>query len=252
MATPEPCSLYRDPAHYDLLAQMTAPADLAFHCRHLGAAATLLELGCGTGRLTIPLAERIADVLGVDHAPAMVAHARAKADAAASRARFAEGDFLTLALGRRFDRLLLAYNTLNHVIVPEELAALFESVRRHLAPGGRLVVDTFNPDPAALGRPPVRTRLLRYRDPTRGEIVELYEESAYDAARQVSRVTLSCDIDGRLRAREHEIAMRIFFPQELDLLFAHHGFAIDAKYGDYDDGPFGSRSPKQLVIAHAR
>lgn len=245
--------LYRDPRHYDLLAQMTAPADLGFYAARLGTSrGALLELGCGTGRLTLPLSARVDEAVGVDNSPPMLAYARSKALAAGSPARFVEADFTALELGRRFDWILLPYNALNHVAAADRIAALFDGVHAHLGEGGRFIVDTFQPDPAALGRPPSRTHILSYIDPDSGQRVAMHEENRYDAARQVNRVTWSYDIGGQATARTDVIEMRIFFPQELDALFAHHGFAIEAKLGDYGGAPFGSRSPKQLVIAARR
>ena len=111
-------------------------------------------------------------------------------------------------------------------------------------------MDTFQPDPAALGRPPERKHILTYLDPTLGERVVLHEENRYDSARQVNRVTWSYDIGERSDARVDIIDMRVFFPCELDALFAHHGFEIEAKLGDYDNTGFNSASPKQLMVAH--
>nr|MCB1909638.1 class I SAM-dependent methyltransferase [Rhodocyclaceae bacterium] len=242
--------LYRDPQTYELLAQMTAPADQPFYRALLGdTAGRVLELGCGTGRLTLPLARLATEMVGVDNAPAMLDYARRRAAADGQAIRFTLADFRDFDLGARFDWVLLPYNALNHVTEAAALDGLFASVARHLAPGGRFVVDSFQPDPTALARPCERRRLLTYLDPYLQRRVVLSESSRFDAARRINHITWHYDIDGEVDWRLHRTAMRILFADELDALFRGHGYAITDKYGDYDRTPFGPRSPKQLVVA---
>lgn len=243
-------SLYRDPLHYDLLAQMTAPADLGFYRRLLALRpGRVLELGCGTGRLSLPLSELADEFTGLDRAPAMLDRAIAKARLSGARVRFAQGDFCDFSLPGRYDWILLPYNAFNHVCDATAMAGLFASVARHLAPDGRFVVDTFQPDPAALAHPVARRKLLTYLDPQLQRRVELFEDSDYDAARRINRVTWRYDLEGLPDWRIDRIEMRIFDAAELDASFERHGFMIEAKNGDYDGSPFGGRSPKQLVVA---
>ncbi|MCB1897551.1 MAG: class I SAM-dependent methyltransferase [Zoogloeaceae bacterium] len=243
-------ALYRDPQTYELLAQMTAPADLSFYRALLGdAAGRVLELGCGTGRLSLPLARHATEMTGLDNAPAMLVVARHKAAAVGSTARFEQADFRRFELQRCFDWVLLPYNALNHVCDAADFDDLFESVGRHLAPDGRFVVDSFQPDPAALARPRERRRLLTYLDPYRNQRITLSESSHYDAARRVNHITWHYDLVDQPDWRIHRTTMRILFGDELDALFRDHGFVVSAKYGHYDRSPFGPRSPKQLVVA---
>ncbi|MCB1890304.1 MAG: class I SAM-dependent methyltransferase [Rhodocyclaceae bacterium] len=244
-----PDGLYREPLRYDLLAQMTAPADLDYYRHALGdRSGRLLELGCGTGRLTIPLSHVAAETVGLDNAPAMLDFARAKAAQAGAAVDFVAGDFRHFDLGRHFDHILLPYNALNHILDDAGLAGLFASVARHLSAGGRFLVDTFQPDMAATERLRLRRKLLTYLDPYLQRRVELFEEASYNPERRINRVTWHYDLDGEPDWRVDCMDMRLHSPQALDALFTHHGFRIEAKYGDYDRSPFGARSPKQLLV----
>lgn len=241
--------IYDDPAHYDLIASLTAPADLGFYerilARHGG---PVLELGCGTGRLALPLAAAGAEVTAIDRSPALLAHARAKAEASGIAVAFHDADFRNFDLARRYNLVLLGYNAFNHLLDFEALAACLACVHRHLSESGRFVIDSFNPDPALLAVNPLREqRILEYDDPRRGRVV-MFERNAYDAANQINRITwLYRDQAGEIFA-EDQLAMRIYFPKELDALLVLMGFAVEDKLGDYDGSPFGARTPKQLMV----
>ena len=242
--------LYRDPWHYDLLAQMTAPADLPWY-RALVAAHgdPVLELGAGTGRVALALAKEGVEVVGVELSQAMLAAAHAKAQHESIAVTLALGDLRRFDLGTTFPLVLLTYNTLNHLTTPDDVRRCFETVRRHMDDRSRFVIDTFQPSLAFLGGDPERPRpILRYLDPHLGEEVVLTEENHYDPATQLNRVVWRYAIGGRADARVEELTMRIFFPRELDALLELSGFVIEEKRGDYDGRPFDGTSPKQLFV----
>ena len=96
---------------------------------------TVLDAGCGTGRVAIELARRGIDVVGVDADPAMLDQARVKSPDGA----WVEADLVTLDLGRTFDVVVAAGNVMIFLATGTE-AAVVAAMARHLAPGGRLVV----------------------------------------------------------------------------------------------------------------
>ncbi|MBI4702008.1 MAG: class I SAM-dependent methyltransferase [Deltaproteobacteria bacterium] len=248
-AAPLP-SIYADATHYDLLAQMTAPRDLPFYLRQVERhGGPLLELGCGTGRVCLAIAERGTEVAGLDLSLPLLARARSKALGLRVPVALHHADCRDFDLGRRFALVIFPYNGFNHLLDLGGVRGCLAAVRRHLGDGGRLVIDTFNPSVARLAcDPEVREPILRFLDPYLGEQVVMRERNRYDHARQVNRITWYYEIAGEREARVDELEMRIFFPQELDALLALNGFAIEHKYGDYDERPFESRCPKQLVV----
>lgn len=126
---------------YDLVtaADPALRDDIDAYARIAGARRTVLELGAGTGRVAIALAERGFHVTGLDLAPAMLAQAAAKqaalAEDIAARVQFVRGDMTALALGRRFDAIFATYFTLAHLPQARWKRAL-AGMARHLAPGG--------------------------------------------------------------------------------------------------------------------
>src|SRR5262249_29712293 len=108
----------------------------------------VLELGAGSGRLTIPLARDGHEVVALDRAPAMLDRLRARVDAlpAAARARVTvlEGDLCTFDVPRahaRFPLVVAAFNVLEHLYTRGEVAACLAAVERHLAPDGAFAFD---------------------------------------------------------------------------------------------------------------
>src|SRR5688572_5062959 len=106
---------------------------------------SVLELGCGTGRKLIPIAADGHPCTGLELSPDMLAEARSKADARALEVEWVQGDMRDFDLGRTFDLVLIAGNSLLHLHETDDLVSCFRSVRAHLAPGARFVFDVFNP-----------------------------------------------------------------------------------------------------------
>lgn len=234
------------------------PGALAFYldeARRAGAG-RVLELACGSGLLTVPLARALSaeggEVVGLDLAPAMIGAARERAAAAGVRAAFVEGDMRHFDLGAaRFDLIFIPFNSLLHLHAADELLACFACVRRQLAPGGAFAFDIFNPSVEFLARAPdVRVAFKRVAHPTLGELAIEYA-SEYDAAAQVGRSTWYFSAPDRPDALTMQLALRSIFPQELPLLLAAGGLRLEARYGDLDRSPFASASRRQVCVCRA-
>jgi SAM-dependent methyltransferase len=213
----------------------------------------VLELACGTGRLTIPIAQRGVEIVGLDLSASMLAHARTKAKAAGVEIEFVEDDCRSFDLGRKFALIFMAFNSMQHLHDYASLSALFATVRVHLAEDGRFVFDVFNPKVEILARSSGERRLEReYQDPD-GRGTMAFEYSAtYDDAAQVSHIQCYFVRRGangeEVEVREEQLHLRSFFPQELDLLVRSQGFETVEKFGNFERKAFGSGDPKQVVV----
>ena len=253
MSDKETIPLYRDGRHYDALNSFLS-ADIPFYVeearRSQGAT---LEVACGTGRLSIPIALAGVEIVGLDISPSMLAHARTKSEAASAKIEFVEGDCRTFELGRKFSLIFMAFNSMQHMHDYASQAALFASVRKHLAEGGRFIFDVFNPKVEILARASGERRVEReYEDPD-GKGRMAFEYSAtYDDAAQVSDIQCYFVRRGptgeELEIRCEEMHLRSFFPQELDLLVRSQGFEMVEKFGNFERKPFASGDPKQVVV----
>jgi SAM-dependent methyltransferase len=209
----------------------------------------VLELACGTGRLTLPLRKAGLDVTGLDVAPAMLALARQKAAAAGLKINFVKGDARKFCLLRKFKLIFIAFNSLQHLGRREDIEGLFASVRRHLAPGGRFVFDVFNPDPRYLMRDPDELLPVAYYDDPAGSGKMLVNERySYDKAAQTSRIDWYYRREKDGKTLKKRLNLRCFFPEELLALAHYNGFKVLARYGDFKRKPFAAASPKQVLV----
>ena len=238
--------LYDDPALYDLLLPVSAN-QLNFYttlsARQRGA---VLELACGTGQIIVPIASMGHVASGLDLSSAMLAAARSRAMAEGVHVELIEGDMRDFDLGQRFSLILIARNSLLHLAEPAEFAALLAAVRRHLAPGGILAFDIFNPNLALLARPAgQRFPVMRVASDAYGALM-VEASGDYDRLSQVDRATWFISTPGQRDKWVAPLHLRSIFPQELPMLLEKNGFRLLSRDGDYSGGPFTSDSPNQV------
>jgi SAM-dependent methyltransferase len=241
--------LYRDGRHYDALNRHIV-ADIPFYVEEAQrASGEVLEIACGTGRLTIPIAQAGVKITGLDVSPSMLAHARSKANLAGIDISWVEADCREFALQKKFRLIFIPFNSMQHLHDLESLRRFFAKVREHLAPGGRFIVDVFNPSVVLLNRDPsIRYCERTYDDPDGRGVITLEQTSKYDDAAQVNRILWYFSRDGEPDFRVEKLELRCFFPQELDLVMHAHGFRIEQKFGNFERKPFAKGDPKQIVV----
>ncbi len=232
---------YTDPDIYDQENQDFEPEGpfLLNLARQVGG--EVLELGCGTGRITIPLAQQGISITGVDLAPAMLERARSKAAAL----RDAEGGDLPLTWlqadvrslhlpGRRFGLIFECGSVFQHMHTRPDQEALLARVAEHLAAGGRFVFTTFFPSLEMLEDVPEEKEWFAYTLPD-GREVRVSGTEQYDPLRQLKTETAYrrwVGADGQTVTRIAPLTLRYIFPQEMEALLHYNGFEIEAQYAD--------------------
>ena len=182
---------YSDARLYDLLFPGGEQAVDFYRAEAARQGGSVLELGSGTGHKLIPIASDGHPCTGLELSPDMLAEARRKADERGVDVEWVQGDMRKFDLGRTFDLVFIAANSLLHLHEADDLVDCFRSVRKHLAPGARLVFDVFNPSVHVLAQADgVRRRrhALSFVDPDRG-VVQVDVAETYDATAQVTRGT---------------------------------------------------------------
>nr|WP_253943468.1 class I SAM-dependent methyltransferase [Nocardioides sp. zg-1308] len=244
---------YADGRRYDRLFPGGEQAVAFYRAEADRQGGSVLELGSGTGHKLVPIASDGHPCTGLELSPEMLAEARRKADDRGVEVTWVQGDMRSFDLGRTYDLVMIAANSLLHLHEAADVVACFRTVRRHLAPGGRLVLDVFNPSVEVLARADgVRRRreALSFADPDRG-ILHVDVAETYDAAAQVTRGTWSFSTDAEADVVVAPLGMRSIFPQELPLLLSLGGLRLVERYGDWSREPFTGESPLQLCICEA-
>ena len=206
----------------------------------------VLELACGTGRMLVPMAKAGLDVTGLDVSPVMLAGAHARARHLDTSVRVTAGDMREFQFPHPFALVFVAVNSLLHLTSTQDLRSCFASVRNALEPDGQFVFDIYNFAPSRLARlPDQRHPVGRYMSPVHGSLL-VEEQCRYDAAAQLLHRTWFYSAPSGPDFRVVEFAMRVVFPEELQLLLELEGFQLVARHGDLDRSPFHSGSRSQV------
>jgi len=240
--------LYDWPALYDLVLPDDPDMEQFYVTAAGGAGRHVLDLACGTGRFTLPLARSGADVTGGDMSEAMLETARRRAGAEGFAIDFVALDMRDFDLGRRFDAVTIAANSLLHLTETADILRFLAAVKRHLAPNGRLIFDIFVPSARMLSLPSnVRETLGEFDHPELG-LITVEETIAYDPIRQVSRADWYWSRPGHMDFRHTPLSMRQIYPQELPLLLERGGFRLVERFGDFGRSALAAGSMRQVVI----
>lgn len=221
----------------------------------------VLELACGTGRITRPLARDGLEVWALDFSAPMLERARRRLarakPAVRDRVRFVEGDMRNFNLGRRFPLAILAYSSFLHLLDPESQLDCLACVRRHLLPGGRFALDVVEASPYLLYQSKLgKTVTTDYGITPDGDgWIRAFEDEYVDLESQNSRCTYriwDCREDGRcLRLRcRFELALRYVFAAELRLLFRLAGFDAVELFDDFQGSLYRADSGRIVAVGH--
>jgi len=224
--------------------------------------ARVLELGCGTGRVLIPLAEVCGFIHGIDSSEAMLEICSTKLESArlpAGRAKVTLGDITNLELEDQFDLIIAPFRVMQTLETDAEVLGMMDVITRCLAPGGSAILNTFFPN---RGPDEMRRSWCSQEENLTGESI-LEDGSRF--VRSDRRPRLQSDplvLFPELIYRTYspsgdlvdeailKIAMRCWYPAELEKLVTDNGFKTVAKWGGYHGEPW-AQGP-ELVIQFAR
>lgn len=206
----------------------------------------VLELCCGTGRITIPLKEKGIDITGVDFTKAMLNEAKKKANNKKLQIDFFLEDMRVLNLKKKFSMIFIPFNSLQNTYSIEDVSKIFTVVTKHLEEDGIFVFDIFPPNIHFMVNAEKGYREIKKFKLDNGEKVELSEKGKYDSATQIFRLNWKHKIGETIN--NQKLDMRCFYPLEMDLHILYNNFKIIEKFGDFDSNEFTSDSKKIIYV----
>ncbi|HEY8282898.1 MAG TPA: class I SAM-dependent methyltransferase [Chloroflexota bacterium] len=259
-------AIYEHPDHYDLEVASREVKDLEFWRTLLlrERPVRVLEVGSGTGRLTLPLARLGSkhgfSMTGLELEPTMIQRARAHAareqDQLGDVLQYIEGDIRLSQLPESYDAILLPYGVGHHLVDLDDQLTAWRNIRRHLAPGGLLAIDLEAPDFSTLSRALTGTGPRPDLDiqGSDGQRIRRSAASHYEQATQLATHAFYYNVTSGDDSRDQyasEFAMHVYFPREVELLCRATGFTVERMLGSYAGEPFGDHSRVMIALARA-
>jgi len=219
----------------------------------------ILDVGCGTGRVLLHLAQENYRVCGIDSDRAMLAILERQLDPLPhlrENITIVPADAGQHEFRMQFRLILLTYNALMHFKEQAQQIALLRQLRRCLTPAGLLVIDLPNAGPA-FAAPDTDTLTFErsFLDPATGHMIMLQSLSYLDRAEQIIYIDWiydEIDGDGQVKRLLAPHQLRYYFLPELRLLLERCGFALEKVYGDTDGGPFSADSERLILYASGK
>jgi ubiquinone/menaquinone biosynthesis C-methylase UbiE len=216
----------------------------------------VLEIACGTGRVTRALVGLGADVVGLDRSPWMLAVARARDGDGGPR--WVEADMRSFRLDERFGLVLIPAHSFQNLLTPDDQAATLASIHRHLLPDGLVVVHLDHPGIDWLAGLPgsggTVSQGRTVRHPATGQPWRLAYAWTYERATQTATVRMTWE---RLGPSGEPVERSTLPPQplhvvgrtEMEHALARTGFAVERLLGDFHGAPFGDESAEMIWVA---
>jgi ubiquinone/menaquinone biosynthesis C-methylase UbiE len=233
---------------YDIRTETPAGEIEFYVARARASGGLVLELGCGTGRITWTIARAGVPIVGLDIERAMLERAEAKrpqeTELARARARFVAGDMSNFSLDERFALAIVPFRAFLMLLTVEAQQQTLACIHRHLAPGGTLIIDIFDPryDLLAEEKFTPRREVPSMHNPITGNavsvtVVERINDRVQQRATERWRFREEAP-DGTLVTEEEELLeIRWIFRNEMRHLFSLAGFVVEEEMSDYLGAP---------------
>ncbi len=222
----------------------------------------VLEVGCGTGRILLPVARSGVAITGLDLSTGMLEICRRKLaqEPAEVQARVTlhQDDMRDFDLGQTFALVTTPFRAFQHLETADEQLSCLAAIHRHLRPGGALVLDLFNPglpfltDEARLEEWGDEPDLLMADGRRVRRRMRIARRDWFRQIQDSEIIYYVTHPDGREERLVHSFPMRYIFRYEAEHLLARSGFEVEALYAGFDKSPYGSHYPGELIFVARR
>ena len=227
--------------------------DILFYEQFISDSVSVLELGCGTGRVAFPLAKKAKQVVGVDVSGDMISRAKKKLKSA--NVEFLLGDMSSLNLKAKFDLIIAPFRVLQTLETEDVVLKSLKNIKKHMNPEGLGILNVFNP---YLSKDDMKIKWIQDNKTDYGEtVLESGDILKYNEVRKhldAENQVLYVDIiyrryQSNKLVDEHvnPLCMRYYYPDEFKNLISQNGFTIKNCWGGYNGEVYGTGP--ELVIA---
>lgn len=249
--------------YYDASPIVTGRSDVAFYVD-----APVLELGCGSGRVTLAIAHAGCKITGLDLSQKMLARAESKLAAlpedVRGRVNLTQGNMTNFELQAlfphklilKFPLVIIPFRPFQHLLETQQQLDCLECVRHQMETGGHLIVDFFQTDPRRMHDPEflIERKAAEYAMGGGRKVVLTEHVTAFHRAEQRNDVEMIYNVmhpDGRQERLVMAFPLRYFFRYEVEHLLARCGFRVEETFGDFDRSPLRDNSPEMIFVATA-
>ncbi|MFB5089788.1 class I SAM-dependent methyltransferase (plasmid) [Psychrobacillus sp. PGGUH221] len=238
---------YENPEKYDEI-YGNYQDDLLYLIEYVsGIEKPIIELACGTGRLTIPMAKRGLNMVGIDLHAGMLSRAKQKATHEQLNIIFEQQDCTELDLAYKSPLIFMTGNSFQHFLTNESQNALLHSVKKHLLPNGQFIFDTRNPNLAELS---VYGEFEESHLNNDNQTVFEKHFEEYNHVTQILYCVTQTEISENeqlIHTESDSISLRFVYPMELHRLLDSHGFELINLYGSWKKDTFIKDSISMIV-----
>ncbi|WP_059171691.1 class I SAM-dependent methyltransferase [Bacillus sp. FJAT-27445] len=211
----------------------------------------IIDVACGTGRITVPLAMAGHELIGVDAEQEMLQLAEEKSKKANLPIAWIKQDCRMFDAGLKTSLIYSVGNSFQHFLTNEDQDGLLGSVSRHLEEGGLFVFDTRFPSAEELLQPPTEEYWTSYTDGDTGQKVKLSTISHYDGLEQIQYYTTFRKFiqnGAVVRELKTRVNLRYVYPKEVERLMEKHHFKIMNVFSDWNGSPLQPESYAMVYV----
>ena len=236
--------IYLNPNLYDALHNDigTDESVIKYYARKCNG--TVLEIACGTGRLSKYIIDLGLPYTGIDNSKPFL---NVSLEKFGKNGTFLYNDMQDFKLAEKFDFIFIGFNSFLHNLTDKDALNCLRSVRNHLNGNGLFLLSIFLPDPEFLYRDEYLHEARTFFN-YKGKQCRVMERNSYDDETQINSLTWQLEIDGKLSDETYSFKQRMFYPHKMHLLFQESGFTVNEKFGDWDMNPMDEESPLQIYI----
>ena len=210
---------------------------------------SVLELFCGTGRIGLPIINQNIDYYGLDKSVKFVDLFKSKINNY-NNEKIKVCDATHFSLNKKFDLIIIGFNSLAHLITNDDINECFNRVYSHMHSNSIFIIDIFMPtNELTSNLNSKKVDLMDFKDSTQNnKILKIYESNDYNSKTEVNTIKWEFVNENNGLEYIYEFEMRMLFPDTLHTLLADNNLKVQNFYGNYTLSLFNEQSDKQIYI----